>query len=90
MWDAYSGDVIMEYSFGYSYDNLKSEEFIETFHEPFLALSQFGGLACHFPFLVPIMESLPDWFVRMTNPPLDRVLTLVKVSWRTSSVATEF
>jgi hypothetical protein len=80
MWDAYSGDVIMEYSFGFSYENLKSEDFVETFHEPFLALSEFGGLGCQFPIMAPIMESLPDWLVRIMNPPLDRVLTLLKVS----------
>jgi hypothetical protein len=80
MWDAYSGDVIMEYGFGFSYENLKSEDFVETFHKPFLALTEFGGLACQFPIMVPIMESLPDWLVRIMNPPLDRVLTLTRVS----------
>lgn len=80
MWDAYSSDVIMHYSFGFSYDNLKSEDFQETFHDAFLALSEFGGLGCQFPIMQPIMESLPDWFVRLTNPPLGRVLTLLRVS----------
>lgn len=81
MWDAYSGDVIMEYSFGFSYENLESEDFMETFHEAFLALSEFGGLGCQFPIMGPIMESLPDFLVRIMSPPLDRVLTLLKVSW---------
>ena len=80
MWDAYSGDVIMQYSFGFSYDNLKSEDFVETFHEPFLALTEFGALGCQFPIMGPIMEAMPDWLVRTMNPPLDRVLTLLKVS----------
>ncbi len=81
MWDAYSGDVIMEYAFGFSYKNLESEDFVETFHEAFLALSEFGSLACQFPILGPIMESLPDFLVRIMSPQLDRLLTLLKVSW---------
>jgi hypothetical protein len=86
MWDAYSSDVVMQYAFGFSYDNLKSEDFEETFHDAFMALSEFGKLACQFPVLGPIMESLPDWFVRATNPPLDRVLTLLKVCGSKPSV----
>jgi hypothetical protein len=81
MWDAYSGDVIMEYAFGFSYNNLGSEDFEETFHKPFLALTEFGLLSCQFPIMGPIVESLPDWFVRMTNPPLDKVLALIRVSF---------
>jgi hypothetical protein len=80
MWDAYSGDVIMDYAFGFSYNNLASKDFSITFHEPFLALGEFGALSCQFPILGPIMESLPDWVVGMMNPPLLRVLTLVKVT----------
>ncbi|KAF1991023.1 cytochrome P450, variant [Aulographum hederae CBS 113979] len=77
MWDAFSGDVIMEVSFGFSYNSLASPSFRDSFHDCFLALSEFGGLACQFPFLGPIMEAVPDWLVRMTNPPLDRMLTLI-------------
>jgi hypothetical protein len=86
MWSAYSGDVIMEYAFGFCYDNLKSDDFKESFHEPFLALTEFGGLSCQFPIMVPIMESLPDWLVRIMNPPLDVVLTLINVSPETSNI----
>jgi hypothetical protein len=79
MWAAYSADVVTEYAFGWSYNNLKSEDFLETFHEPFLALGEFGSLSCQFPIMRPLMESLPDWLVRTMNPPLDKVLTLIKV-----------
>jgi hypothetical protein len=81
MWDAYSSDVIMEYAFGYSYDNLKSEDFIETFHDAFLALGEFGSLGCQFPIMGPTMEALPDWLVRIINPAMDKVLTLLRVSF---------
>lgn len=86
MWDAYSSDVIMEYAFGYSYDNLKSEDFTDTFHDAFLALSEFGSLGCQFPIMGPTMEALPDWLVRIMNPAMDKVLTLVRVYWTLNKV----
>lgn len=86
MWDAYSSDVIMEYAFGYSYDNLKSEDFTDTFHDAFLALSEFGSLGCQFPIMGPTMEALPDWLVRIMNPAMDKVLTLVRVCWTLDKV----
>ena len=79
IWDAYSADVVMEYSFGFCYDNLKSEDFMETFHDAFLALSEFGGLGCQFPIMGPMMEMMPDSLTRAMNPPLGRVLAMLKV-----------
>lgn len=79
VWDAYSGDVIMTYAFGFCYDNLKSEDFVETFHDAFLALTEFGGLGCQYPILGPMMEAMPDKLTRALNPPLGRVLTMLNV-----------
>ncbi|KIW01289.1 uncharacterized protein PV09_07329 [Verruconis gallopava] len=78
MWDAFSSDVIMEYSFGFSYNNLKSKDFEGTFHDTFLALSEFGALVCQFPILGTAMEALPERIVRFINPKIDRVLTLCR------------
>jgi hypothetical protein len=79
VWDAYSGDVIMEYAFGFCYENLKSEDFVETFHDAFLALTEFGGLGCQYPILGPMMEMMPDWLTRAMNPRLSRVVTMLNV-----------
>jgi hypothetical protein len=81
MWDAYSGDVITEYSFGFSYKSLQSEDFEDTFHKAFLAITEFGLLNCQFPIMGSIVEMLPDWFTRLTNPPLGKLLTLLGVSF---------
>lgn len=80
MWDAFSCDVIMEYSYGFSYENLESEDFSETFHDAFLGLTEFGGLGCQFPFLMNFMQSLPDKLVGILNPPMARVVELLNVS----------
>jgi hypothetical protein len=38
-WSAFAGDVICQYSFGYSYDHLESQDFGEGFHDAFMAVS---------------------------------------------------
>jgi hypothetical protein len=50
---AYSGDVATQYSFGFSYNNLQSDDFQETFQEAF-AVSEFGYLALQFPWITPV------------------------------------
>lgn len=80
VWDAYSADVITEYSFGFSYDNLKSDNFTETFHDAFIAVSEFGLLAMQYPLLAAFLNSLPDALVEVMNPPLEKLLQLQRVS----------
>ena len=81
VWDAYSGDVITEYAFGFSYDNLKSDNFSDTFHDAFLAVGEFGLLAMQIPWLATFLNSLPDSVVEAMNPPLEKLLQLQRVSW---------
>jgi hypothetical protein len=80
MWGAYSGDVVMEYAFGFNYNNLKSEDFAGSFYEAFVALTDFGSLACQFPMIRQCLETLPNRLVQAMKPPLGKVLALVKVT----------
>jgi hypothetical protein len=80
VWDAYSGDVITEYAFGFSYENLKSDDFQDTFHDAFLAVSAFGHTSLQFPWLASFLNSLPDSVVGAMNPPLEKLLKLQRVS----------
>jgi cytochrome P450 len=48
-WSAFAGDVICQYSFGYSYDHSKSQDFGEGFHDAFMAVSEFGHITLEFP-----------------------------------------
>lgn len=52
--DAYAGDVITEYCFGFCYNHLESPEFKDNFHKAFMAVSAFGHLALQFPLMHPV------------------------------------
>lgn len=55
-YSAFAGDVITEYTFGYSYDHLHSEGLSDSFHDAFMAVSAFGHVAVQFPIMHPVRE----------------------------------
>ena len=54
---ALAGDVICEYSFGFCYNHLDSPGFEESFHDAFMAVSEFGHTALQFPWVTPVSSS---------------------------------
>ena len=67
VWNAFAGDVITEYSFGFNYDHLGSDDFDQTFHSAFMAVSEFGHIALQFPWVTPVYT-----FQAISNlPPLN-------------------
>ena len=52
--NAYTGDVITEYCFGFCYDHLSSPGFKDNFHPAFMAVSAFGHLALQYPLMHPV------------------------------------
>ena len=54
VFNAYAGDVITEYCFGFCYKHLESPGFKENFHRAFMAVSAFGHLALQFPMMHPV------------------------------------
>ncbi len=78
-WMALTTDVITEYSFAKSYDQLESPDFADTLHEALIAIYVTGHFALHFPILFPILDMLPEWFVRWGQPEILPVLGLRKV-----------
>ncbi|CZR51378.1 related to cytochrome P450 CYP3/CYP5/CYP6/CYP9 subfamilies [Phialocephala subalpina] len=76
--DAFAGDVITEYCFGFCYNHLESAGFKDNFHPAFMAVSAFGHLAMQFPLMHPIMNSFPDWMTEKMTPDLHMLLVLQK------------
>lgn len=83
-WMALTTDIITEYAFAKSYDQLDSPDFQDTLHEALLAIYTTGHFALHFPLLFPILDSLPDWLVLRAQPALLPVVGLRKVNLRIS------
>jgi cytochrome P450 len=76
---ALTTDVITEYAFAKSYDQLDSPDFQDTLHEALVAIYTTGHFALHFPIVFPILDSLPDWLVTKMEPRLLPVVGLRKV-----------
>ncbi|KAG0647531.1 Cytochrome P450 monooxygenase [Hyphodiscus hymeniophilus] len=47
--NAFAGDVIATYCFGFSYNHMESPDFIDNFHPAYEAVRKFAHLALHFP-----------------------------------------
>lgn len=77
-WMALTTDIITEYAFAKSYKQLDSPGFADTLHEALVAIYTTGHFALHFPIVFPILDRLPDWFVRATQPDVLPVVGLRK------------
>ena len=54
VWDAYATDMITQYSFGFNYGHMESEGFQKSFHDAFMAVSEFGHIALQMPWITPV------------------------------------
>jgi hypothetical protein len=52
---ALTGDIIMDYFFGFNYAQLKHPEF-ESFHESFVKIGGTGHIATQFPYIYPVSD----------------------------------
>lgn len=77
---ALTTDIITEYAFAKSYDQLDSPNFQDTLHEALIAIYTTGQFALHFPIVFPILNILPEWLVRKTQPEVLQVVGLRKVN----------
>lgn len=48
---AFAGDVISQYSFGFSYDQVEKFGWEENFHDAYISLGAFGHVAVQFPWM---------------------------------------
>ncbi|OCK79946.1 cytochrome P450 [Lepidopterella palustris CBS 459.81] len=71
---AFTGDVVMEYAFGFCYDHIKSPGFSENMGTAFRAGNKFGHTAVQFPWIYSIMDILPANFVKAMTPDLAPML----------------
>jgi hypothetical protein len=54
---ALTGDIIMDYFFGFNQDQLKSPEFT-SFHEAFKNMGPTGHVATQFPSILPVRDPI--------------------------------
>ena len=77
---AFSADVITQFAFAKCYNHLDSPGFEETFHEAFQATGAASHIMLQFPWMLPLMKSMPEWLVLKTQPSLALTLRMQRVS----------
>jgi cytochrome P450 len=77
---ALTTDIITEYAFARSYNNLDSQNFEDTLHEALTTVYVTGNFALHFPIVFPILDMMSDEFVIKVKPVLQPVVGLRRVS----------
>ncbi|KAJ0356209.1 hypothetical protein COL154_011029, partial [Colletotrichum chrysophilum] len=77
---ALTTDTITQYAFGESYDHLDSPGFEKTLYEAFRTIQSVGALGQQFPSVFKILNALPLWFVKATQPEIMPIVTLRQVS----------
>ncbi|KAH7392446.1 cytochrome P450 [Phaeosphaeria sp. MPI-PUGE-AT-0046c] len=70
---ALTGDIIMDYFFGFNYDQLNSPVF-DSFHEAFIKIGGTGHIATQFPWFLPVMNSIPDSITERLQPAAKAIL----------------
>ncbi|KAF2847374.1 cytochrome P450 [Plenodomus tracheiphilus IPT5] len=77
---ALTGDIIMDYFFGFNYDQLKHPEF-DSFHDAFIKIGGTGHLATQFPWILPMMNSIPDSITGWLQPAAKSLLKFKRDQW---------
>ncbi|KAI8938499.1 hypothetical protein NX059_004389 [Plenodomus lindquistii] len=77
---ALTGDIIMDYFFGFNYNQLNHPEF-DSFHEAFITIGGTGHLATQFPWILPMMNSIPDSITGWLQPAAKSLLKFKRDQW---------
>lgn len=71
---AFASDTVSEYAYGVGYTNLEEKDFNGYMHETITRLMHTVHVARFFPFLFPILSSLPVGLARRLSPGLGKIL----------------
>lgn len=69
-----TGDIIGQYAFARPYGFLDDPDFSPYWHNIMIEVSQNGHILKQFGWMLPLMQSMPDWMVKKTNP---QMMTLI-------------
>lgn len=63
-----TGDIISKYAFGRSNNFLDTPDFAPHWHKMWMEASRIIPLTKQFGLIIPLMQSLPYWLVKILNP----------------------
>ncbi|KAI9052648.1 hypothetical protein LZ554_003987 [Drepanopeziza brunnea f. sp. 'monogermtubi'] len=73
---AYTNDIAQEYAFARSDHRLERPDFEPTFHDASIAGSSQGAIIKQWPWLLPLMQSLPDAIMTWMDPNMKSFFSL--------------
>jgi hypothetical protein len=73
-------DIAQQYAFARSDHRIDQPDFEPTFHDAALAGSTSGAIFKHYPWILPLMQSLPDSFMTRLDPNMRSYFNLQAVS----------
>ncbi|KAM7200690.1 Cytochrome P450 monooxygenase sdnE [Naviculisporaceae sp. PSN 640] len=76
--NAFAGDVISSYCFGFSYDQLKSAGFKNNFHAAYEAVRKFAHFGLQFPMVFILLGVSPRALLRLIVPNIYKMFVLQK------------
>lgn len=75
---AYTADAITWYAMAHPFDYLRYPDFVAPYTSAIVKLAKSVHAAVHFPWLLTLMQTLPDSVVRMINPPMGDIFDFQK------------
>ncbi|KAI3318956.1 putative cytochrome P450 [Xylariaceae sp. AK1471] len=76
--NAFSGDVIASYCFGFCWNQLDSADFEDNFHPAYEAVRKFAHLGLQFPVMFIVLGLSPAWVIKTVTPNIHKMFTLQK------------
>lgn len=74
-----TGDVIGQYAFAQTYGFLDDPDFSPYWHKLIMNVSQNGLVLKQFGWMMPMMQAMPDWLVKIIQPQMISLLEFQRV-----------
>lgn len=72
-------DVVMEYAFGRCDHRIEAKDFDPSFHDASIVGSTMGHMTKQLTWVLPLMQTLPDWVTIKLNSDMASYVKLQKV-----------
>lgn len=80
VWAAFAADMVMFYTFAFSYHFIEYPDFVAPFTTSIIELNKSTHFAVHFPWFLTFLQSVPDAVVGVINPAMRPVFQFFNVS----------
>lgn len=80
VWAAFSADIVIFYTFAFSYDFIEYPDFVAPFTTSLIELTNSAHFAAHFPWLLTFLQTMPDAVLGVVNPAMRPVFQFLNVS----------